>query len=87
MKSRNITNKRTRLVLKSKQCRLINTMQRCNECNLQRAGTWLYKKSNIGSVNLCRFCRPKILERSFGKIDALNMAIHYGHYRARKVRF
>jgi hypothetical protein len=55
--------------------------QQCNECGFSDEFLWKYTKSNFGVVYLCWRCKPKVFDRSFGKIDATRMT-YPGHFES-----
>lgn len=59
----------------------------CNICNKTTSPTWHYKESTKGSVNVCLLCRPALLDKSFGKLDALDHAVSGGGFETSRRRF
>jgi DNA-directed RNA polymerase subunit M/transcription elongation factor TFIIS len=53
---------------------------RCDECGMLEKVVWRYAQSNCGTVYICDRCKPKILDSSFGRIDALDTAISGGAF-------
>lgn len=56
----------------------------CAECNTNYRSLWLYTKSNRGKVYICSRCKPKVLDRSHGHVDASRVfvearALHHDH--------
>ena len=45
-----------------------------------------YYQSNKGPVNLCIKCEPTILDRSFGKVDAMDKSNSFDHYNSKEVK-
>jgi hypothetical protein len=64
----------SRLILFSERYKKLRGGGRCSECGFRDDVVWCYRESNQGTVQLCRECRPKVLDRSFGEVDAMNRA-------------
>lgn len=47
----------------------------CDECKKLRNPVWANANSNFGKVVLCRRCKARVMDRSFGKLDLLDRAI------------
>jgi hypothetical protein len=62
------------LLLLSDRSGMVRGGGRCNEGGYSAKVVWRYRQSNRGVVQLCRRCRPKVLDRTFGGIDALDRA-------------
>ena len=61
-----------KLVLVSRRGRRLDESHCCAECGHAEKPLWVYKESNLGEALVCRFCKPKVFDRSFGRIDALD---------------
>lgn len=73
--------------LLSKVNRKNRDIQECYRCRRTVAPTKRYFKTSIGvAVNLCTRCEPGILNRSFGKVDAMSKAKSFSHFAARKLQ-
>lgn len=59
----------------------------CSVCNKTTSPTWHYRQSTKGPVNVCLLCKPALLDRSFGKKDALDHAISGGGFETSRRRF
>lgn len=74
-KHRSRTKKRSekgaQIILYSDRYRKIRSGGRCSECGFMGDVVWRYRDSNQGTVQLCRECQPKVLDRSFGRLDAI----------------
>jgi hypothetical protein len=62
------------LILISKRGVRVNERMSCDSCQIHRDLFWRYSESNKGVVHICARCKPKLFDRSFNKIDALNFA-------------
>ena len=70
----------SKIILKSRRgTRIRGGEQQCSECGYPDKVLWKYAKSNFGMVYLCWSCKAKVFDRSFGKIDATEMA-YSGNY-------
>ncbi len=47
----------------------------CDNCGVPRAKRWRYAESNRGIVEICAACKPKVLDRSWGCVDASSVAV------------
>lgn len=59
----------------------------CCVCNKTSSPTWHYRESTKGPVNVCLLCKPALLDRSFGKKDALDHAVLGGGFETSRRRF
>lgn len=53
---------------------------RCSECGQIVSVTWRYAASSRGPVSLCSRCKPAVLERSFGYLDAMSRSRKVGRF-------
>lgn len=72
------------LYLKSKRGLRIEELEQCDECKMGTKPVWRYSESNKGVIFLCSSCKPLVLERSFGKVDALNTAFSGGKFEGNR---
>ncbi len=70
---------RKELILKQKRGHKADGSFRCAECKQESNNTWLYKKTSLGSVYICEECKPKVFDRTRGRIDVLDMP-HSGNF-------
>ena len=75
-----------RIVLISKRGTKVYSDQLCNGCGMISRITWRYAESNQGTVHICGRCKPLILDRSHGSVDAMNSALSGGGYETSKRR-
>ena len=47
----------------------------CGNCGLLRSTLWRYAESNRGAVEICNVCKPGVLDRSWGRVDASNVSV------------
>ncbi len=66
------------ILLTSKRGTRVFEKRLCNNCGAPLDVLWRYAQSNYGTVYICTRCKMEVFERSFGKIDAMNMAVHLG---------
>lgn len=66
--------KTNRLILISKRGKPLDGGGKCAECGSIAKRLWRYTKSNQGTVHICPKCKPKVFDRSFGTVDAMNVA-------------
>jgi hypothetical protein len=72
------------LQLASKRGRRLEGLRKCDECRLRAVVTWRYGSTNRGEIHLCSVCRPVVYERSFGRGDALDVAMSGGQWEANR---
>lgn len=58
----------------------------CTACGIQAKPTWRFMATNGKDVFVCSRCKPVILERSFGKKDALDYAVSGGMFEGNRRR-
>ena len=75
----------SKVVLESRRGTQINGGY-CSECGAYEIPVWQYAKSNCGQVCLCIRCKPFALNRSFKKIDVLDIAISGGAFEMSRRR-
>jgi hypothetical protein len=69
--------------LASKRCRWVDNSQNrcCDECHTRgEKKLWRYSRSNQGTICLCSRCKRIVLDRSFGPIDAQDVALEGGAF-------
>jgi uncharacterized protein YbaR (Trm112 family) len=64
---------RTKVFLNSRRGTRIEGPVMCEDCKMMRPAVWRYAESSHGVIQLCGVCKIKAFDRSFGKIDALDM--------------
>ncbi len=72
-----------KIILESKRGTKQENPAVCAECKMLST-VWSYSKSNYGRVNLCRPCKSLVFDRSFGKIDALDLANTGGKFEGNR---
>jgi hypothetical protein len=77
---------RKRVYLESRRGTRVEGPRACTECKQSRAVVWRYARSNLGEVHLCAVCKVRAFERSFGKIDALDMSVSGGAFESNRRR-
>ncbi len=75
--------KNRKIILESKKGTKQEVPAKCVECKML-ATVWSYSKSNYGRVNICRSCKAIVFDRSFGKIDALDLANTGGRFEGNR---
>lgn len=78
--------KRGAVWLISRRGTRVNDSGFCSECGVFVPFSWRYKKSNKGTVYICDECKIKVVERSYGKIDAFTSAIQGGAFEMNRRR-
>ena len=60
--------------------------KKCFECGTQVSHSFMYQNTSVtnAKVYLCVGCKELVLERSFGKTDALRKAILVGHVESNR---
>lgn len=92
MSSQSKKNKRPKLTLNTGKHDFLEETHRCSNCGRTVSRVKYYYHSNRGPVYVCLTCDEPVRNRSFKKkskkkyIDALDRAVHYGHFRSRGVR-
>lgn len=76
---------RLKLRLESKRGRQVGCGH-CANCGRFELSLWRYNKSTIGPANLCTACKNLALDRSFGKIDALDRSEAGGRFEGSRRR-
>lgn len=64
---------RKKVYLESQRGTRIAGSAMCADCERTDMTVWEYADSNYGRIRLCAVCKIEAFERSFGKIDALDM--------------
>jgi hypothetical protein len=59
----------------------------CSNCKTLMRPLWRYSKSNVGEVYLCSLCKPEVFEKSFGSVDALNVAYQGGQFESDRRKY
>jgi hypothetical protein len=77
--------RQSKLKLKSKFCQKKNIRQ-CEKCLIPNRQTWLYKQTTWGDIHLCYYCKTEAIDITFGSTDALDRAVHHGHFHTRNLR-
>ncbi len=75
-----------RIYLQSKRGRQITAGGRCFVCRKDYRIVWRYSASDVGTVDLCDDCKAQALDRSFGRIDALDLPHEGGQFEANRRR-
>jgi predicted SprT family Zn-dependent metalloprotease len=78
-KSHNSPKSPKKITLKSRRGTKVNE-KRCSECGVIEKVVWRYAQSNRGPVYICSRCKPKVFDRSFKRIDALDNAVSGGAF-------
>ena len=47
----------------------------CDECRDEAKRLWRYSKSNVGVVHICARCKPRVFDRSHGRVDAWSTVV------------
>jgi hypothetical protein len=71
------------VLLKSKRGTRVAGGVLCKQCR-KNAAVWRYEDSNYGVVFICGACKPKVLNRSFGRRDALDSSISGGGFETNR---
>ncbi len=72
------------LLLESKKAEWLNEEKICDNCQCVSKPSWKYSKSNKGLIHLCSRCKPIVYSKSFGKIDALDIAQQGGSFESNR---
>jgi len=72
------------LILISKRGARVNERMPCDACKNHHNLLWRYSESTKGTVHICSVCKPKIINRSFPKLDALNFAQTGGGFESKR---
>ena len=72
--------------LESKRGRRIAAGGRCFACQKDYRIVWRYSASDAGIVDLCDDCKAQALDRSFGRIDALDLPHEGGQFESNRSR-
>lgn len=75
-----------RLYLISHKGMRIESPFSCTECSTFAKPVWRYAESNAGEVYLCSRCKPRVLNRSFDKLDAMNVSMQAGRFESNRRR-
>lgn len=59
---------------------------RCLTCGKDYSVVWRYRALGVGLVDLCVRCKAEALDRSFGKIDALDRPHHGSQFESNRRR-
>ena len=82
--------KKTKLILETKLHRKLDEEHECSNCGRTVKPVKQYYHSNRGRVYVCLVCEEPIRNRSFKTrkkyIDALDKAVHTGHFHSRGSR-
>ena len=82
--------KKPKLILKNGKHERLSGWFRCSNCQKQVVYVKRYPYSNRGEVDLCYTCDEPVRYRSYKRKnrseDALDRAVHIGHFGARSVR-
>lgn len=73
---------RHRIFLESRRGVRVSCPAICDDCKRMREDLWAYARSTLGPVRLCGVCKVQAFERSFGSIDALDMAYSGGAFES-----
>lgn len=73
-----------KIVLGSKQKKRIDVYDKCDACGKEYRPLFEYKTKKNKKVRICVDCEPDLLDKSFGRVDALDKAKHIGHFQTRK---
>ncbi len=76
--------KNKEIILISRRGQKVDEYTKCSQCDKWKLQVWRYAESNQGEVHLCSACKPRIFDRSFGKIDALDVAVSGGGFETNK---
>lgn len=68
----------------SKRGRRIDLDRQCAACGALISPTWRYAESNLGPVHLCGGCKPRVMEQSFGKVDAMVRSVSAGAFESNR---
>ena len=74
------------LVLISRRGTRLQSQFTCSECCILTKPVWRYSESNVGEVCLCSRCKPKVFNRSFDKIDAMQFSVQAGLFESNRQR-
>lgn len=75
------------LIIISKRGSRVGERLICSNCNNYSNQLWQYKESTRGTVLICVMCKPKVFDRSFDKLDALNFASTGGGFESKRSKF
>lgn len=78
--------KRRPLHLVSRRGKRFEGLSRCDECLRLHPEIWKYKQSSRGEVGLCGRCKGIVLDRSFGRVDAMSRALTGGGFETNRRR-
>jgi len=56
----------------------------CSRCQLTRLPTWRYEAPDGAEVFLCNRCEARVLEKNFGKVDAMTRTLPGGFGQGRR---
>lgn len=76
--------KKIKLMLISCRGKRIDKMEQCTNCGQVESPVWRYSESNRGVIIVCFRCKPGLLERSFGRKDAMDNAIFGGGFEGNR---
>lgn len=62
----------------------VESLQKCYVCKSEKGGTWRYAQSTKGEVHICLACKPRVFDKSFGKIDALSRSVTGGGFETNR---
>jgi hypothetical protein len=75
-----------RLFLISRRGNRVPELHECDECRVRRH-VLRYSRSSIGVAYVCAACKAKVFGRSFGKVDAMSIAVQGGGFESKRRRF
>lgn len=76
----------SRFILESRRGARVLGPRPCKNCGRNHDVVWFYAKSSDGAVYLCATCKAIVFDRSFGKLDALNLAFSGGAFESSRRR-
>ncbi len=76
--------KNNNIELLSKRGTRISERVDCSSCGYPSSPVWRYSKSNYGIVHLCQDCKTHIWDKSFGKVDAMQVAFSGGRFEGNR---
>ena len=81
-----VINTKKEIYLESKRGKRFDEIMTCSACGIPTTPTWRYSSDDGGVVLICARCKPLVFERSFGKKDAMDIAVLGGMFDGNRRR-
>lgn len=76
--------KQDTIVITSKSSIRSRVTRKCSRCGKLGAGLWVYNLTSSEPIYLCKLCRPKVIEKSFGKKKIEQYCVSAGAFESNR---